>query len=269
MKTPLLLCLAAPLAFAQGEAGRGRYQPIIDAKPFGDMAAQVSADAAADAAEQQRQREEIAQKFRMVGITDLPDGSRKIAFIDETGGAFASYLLGVGETQNGFTLVEADYDAEWATLAKDGLTFTLGLGKGLIEKPAQAEPMAALGPAAAAPAPIRPAAVRPAAAAPAPAQGSFRARLLRREAAKAQAEAKRRAAIGNEIAAENAKIIEAQTQAAARRLQIERIKQGLPPTQPITLTAEEDAELEAAGVFDRQPAAQPEHPDEALSPADP
>ena len=80
---------------------------------------------------------------------------------------------------------------------------------------------------------------------------------------------KRRAAIGNEIAAENAKIIEAQTQAAARRLQIERIKQGLPPTQPITLTAEEDAELEAAGVFDRQPAAQPEHPDEALSPADP
>ena len=269
MKAPLLLCLAAPLALAQGEAGRGRYQPIIDAKPFGDMAAQVSADAAADAAEQQRQREEIAQKFRMVGITDLPDGSRKIAFIDETGGAFASYLLGVGETQNGFTLVEADYDAEWATLAKDGLTFTLGLGKGLIEKPAQAEPMAALGPAAAAPAPIRPAAAAPA---PAPAQGSFRARLLRREAAKAQAEAKRREAIGNEIAAENAKIIEAQTQAAARRLQIERIKQGLPPTRPITLTAEEDAELEAAGVFDRPqaaPAAQPEPPDEALPPANP
>ena len=260
MKAPLLLCLAAPLALAQGEAGRGRYQPIIDAKPFGDMAQQVSAEAAADAAEQQRQREEIAQKFRMVGITDLPDGSRKIAFLDETGGAFASYLLGVGETQNGFTLVEADYEAEWATLAKDGLTFTLGLGKGLIEKPAPAASSAA------------PAAPRPALRAQAPAQGSFRDRLLRREAAKAQAEAKRREAIGNEIAAENAKIIEAQTQAAARRLQIERIKQGLPPTRPITLTAEEDAELEAAGVFDRPqaaPAAQPEPPDEALPPANP
>ena len=183
MKAPLLLCLAAPLALAQGEAGRGRYQPIIDAKPFGDMAQQVSAEAAADAAEQQRQREEIAQKFRMVGITDLPDGSRKIAFLDETGGAFASYLLGVGETQNGFTLVEADYEAEWATLAKDGLTFTLGLGKGLIEKPAPAAPAAA------------PAAPRPALRAQAPAQGSFRDRLLRREAAKAQAEAKRREAI--------------------------------------------------------------------------
>ena len=262
MKAPLLLCLAAPLALAQGEAGRGRYQPIIDAKPFGDMAQQVSAEAAADAAEQQRQREEIAQKFRMVGITDLPDGSRKIAFLDETGGAFASYLLGVGETQNGFTLVEADYDAEWATLAKDGLTFTLGLGKGLIEKPA---PAAEVTPA---PAPTP----RPALRAQAPAQGSFRDRLLRREAAKAQAEAKRREAIGNEIAAENAKIIEAQTQAAARRLQIERIKQGLPPTRPITLTAEEDAELEAAGVFDRPqaaPAAQPEPPHEALPPANP
>ena len=264
MKAPLLLCLAAPLALAHGEAGRGRYQPIIDAKPFGDMAQQVSAEAAADAAEQQRQREEIAQKFRMVGITDLPDGSRKIAFLDETGGAFASYLLGVGETQNGFTLVEADYDAEWATLAKDGLTFTLGLGKGLIEKPAPAASSAALRAAPSAP--------RPARRAQAPAQGSFRDRLLRREAAKAQAEAKRREAIGNEIAAENAKIIEAQTQAAARRLQIERIKQGLPPTRPITLTAEEDAELEAAGVFDRPqaaPAAQPEPPDEALPPANP
>ena len=268
MKAPLLLCLAAPLALAHGEAGRGRYQPIIDAKPFGDMAQQVSAEAAADAAEQQRQREEIAQKFRMVGITDLPDGSRKIAFLDETGGAFASYLLGVGETQNGFTLVEADYEAEWATLAKDGLTFTLGLGKGLIEKPAPAASSASSSASSAA----APAAPRPALRAQAPAQGSFRDRLLRREAAKAQAEAKRREAIGNEIAAENAKIIEAQTQAAARRLQIERIKQGLPPTRPITLTAEEDAELEAAGVFDRPqaaPAAQPEPPDEALPPANP
>ena len=152
MRLPLLLLTLAPLAaFAQSETPpREHYQPIVDAKPFGDVAKQVSAEEAAKAAEEQKQKEEIAQKFRMVGITDYPDGTRKIAFLDETQGV-ASYLLGIGESENGFTLVEADYDAEWATLTKDGLTFTLGLGKGLIEKPdpeEEAAPLAPLAPAA-------------------------------------------------------------------------------------------------------------------------
>ena len=151
MRLFLLLLTLAPLAaFAQSEAPtREHYQPIVDAKPFGDVAKQVSAEEAAKAAEEQKQKEEIAQKFRMVGITDYPDGTRKIAFLDETQG-IASYLLGIGESENGFTLVEADYDAEWATLTKDGLTFTLGLGKGLIEKPdpeEEAAPLAPLTPA--------------------------------------------------------------------------------------------------------------------------
>ena len=121
MRLLLLLLILAPLAvFAQSETPtREHYQPIVDAKPFGDVAKQVSAEEAAKAAEEQKQKEEIAQKFRMVGITDYPDGTRKIAFLDETQG-IASYLLGIGESENGFTLVEADYDAEWATLTKDG-----------------------------------------------------------------------------------------------------------------------------------------------------
>ena len=279
----LLPCLAAYIPLA-AETPRERYQPIIDAKPFGDIA-NLSPDALAALQEEQQQKEEIAKKFRMCGITDMPDGSRKIAFIDETDGQPASYILGIGETQNGFTLLAADYEAERATLSKDGLTFTLGLGKGLIEDtpPAEAD--------AATPTVLRP--QRLGATPPPPAaKGSFRERLLKREAAKAQAETARREAARKIIAAETAKAVEAQTEAAARRLQIERIKQGLPPTRPITLTAEEDAELEAAGVFRQpapaantqtparqQPAAQPENrpaendsqdPDhDALSPADP
>ncbi len=273
MRAWFLLALAAPALLA-AEEPRERYQPIIDAKPFGDMSDLAAVSAAQ--AEEQQQKEEIAKAFRMCGITDMPDGSRKIAFLDETAGAAASYLLAVGETQNGFTLLSADYDAERATLSKDGLTFTLGLGKGLIDDAPQAA-------ADKAPAPA------PAAAPPAPAKGSFRERLLLREAAKAQDAANRRKAIGDEIAAEAAKTLEAKTQAAARRLQIERIKQGLPPTRPITLTPEEDAELEAAGVFRQprqpeerqdaqaQPQQQPDspagdpndHDEEALPPANP
>ena len=277
MRLSLLLLILAPLAvFAQSETPtREHYQPIVDAKPFGDVAKQVSAEEAAKAAEEQKQKEEIAQKFRMVGITDYPDGTRKIAFLDETQGV-ASYLLGIGESENGFTLIEADYDAEWATLTKDGLTFTLGLGKGLIEKPdpeEEAEPLTPLSPAARRVLPQ--AAAQSATAKPAAKSGSFSARLRRREAAKVKAEAERREAIAKDIAAENAKIIQAQSQAQTeRRLQIERIKRGLPPTKPITLTPAEDAELEAAGVFnipEATPAAAPqeETPADAVSPANP
>ena len=277
MRLFLLLLTLAPLAaFAQSEAPtREHYQPIVDAKPFGDVAKQVSAEDAAKAAEEQKQKEEIAQKFRMVGITDYPDGTRKIAFLDETQG-IASYLLGIGESENGFTLVEADYDAEWATLTKDGLTFTLGLGKGLIEKPDPEEEAAPLAPLAPAARRVLPqASAQSATAKPAAKSGSFSARLRRREAAKVKAEAERREALAKDLAAENAKIIQAQSQAQTeRRLQIERIKRGLPPTKPITLTPAEDAELEAAGVFnvpEATPAATPqeETPADAVSPANP
>lgn len=277
MRLFLLLLTLSPLAaFAQSETPpREHYQPIVDAKPFGDVAKQVSAEEAAKAAEEQKQKEEIAQKFRMVGITDYPDGTRKIAFLDETQG-IASYLLGIGESENGFTLVEADYDAEWATLTKDGLTFTLGLGKGLIEKPDPEEEAAPLAPLAPAARRVLPqASAQSATAKPAAKSGSFSARLRRREAAKVKAEAERREAIAKDLAAENAKIIQAQSQAQTeRRLQIERIKRGLPPTKPITLTPAEDAELEAAGVFnvpEATPAATPqeETPADAVSPANP
>ena len=272
----LLLTLAPLVVFALPETPtREHYQPIVDAKPFGDVAKQVSAEEAAKAAEEQKQKEEIAQKFRMVGITDYPDGTRKIAFLDETQG-IASYLLGIGESENGFTLVEADYDAEWATLTKDGLTFTLGLGKGLIEKPDPEEEAAPLAPLAPAARRVLPqASAQSATAKPAAKSGSFSARLRRREAAKVKAEAERREAIAKDLAAENAKIIQAQSQAQTeRRLQIERIKRGLPPTKPITLTPAEDAELEAAGVFnvpEATPAAEPqeETPADAVSPANP
>lgn len=240
---PLVLMMASSL-FAQGLATREQYQPIIDAKPFGDMAKETETDTVA-LAEQQKQKEEIAQKFRMCGITDMPDGTRKIAFLDETTGAMASYLLGEGETQNGFTLITADYDREYATLSKDGLTFTLGLGKGLIDTPADTETLATAEAPAAPKAETAPAPKTAVAKQVKPAkEGSFRSRLLKRRAAQQQAEENEKMALQLRVAT-----MEAERVQANRRAQIERIKQGLAPTQPIQLTPEEDAELEAAGVF--------------------
>lgn len=240
----LLVLMMASSLFAQGLATREQYQPIIDAKPFGDMAKETETDTVA-LAEQQKQKEEIAQKFRMCGITDMPDGTRKIAFLDETAGAMASYLLGEGETQNGFTLVTADYDREYATLTKDGLTFTLGLGKGLIDTPPDAEALTTAEAPAAPKAETAPAPKNVVAKQAKPAkEGSFRSRLLKRRAAQQQAEENEKMALQLRVAT-----MEAERVQANRRAQIERIKQGLAPTQPIQLTPEEDAELEAAGVF--------------------
>lgn len=253
MKASLTLLGICIAGFASATLSpRDDYQPIIDAKPFGDMAA-VADTNTASVMEQQKQKEEIAQKFRMCGITDMPDGSRKIAFLDETAGTVASYLLAVGETENGFTLVSADYDREYATLSKDGLTFTLGLGKGLIDAP----PADTEG--------VHPVVVRKietssakAAAPEKPVRGmSFKARLLKRQQEK-EAAAK---AAREQVAAEGDAVSRAKAvMAEARRKQIERIKQGLAPTEPITLTPEEDAELEAAGVFGSpEPVPEPEH----------
>ncbi len=231
------------LGVAQGFAleERATYQPIIDAKPFGDVAEVVDERATEKAAEEQKQKEEIAQKFRMCGITDTPDGQRKIAFLDETSGSVASYILAVGESENGFTLISADYDREHATLTKAGLTFTLGLGKGLIDTPPQVEEETEATTPPPAPAKIN---VRQARALPQSKAkgGSFKARLLQRQAAKAEAEQAKQAELQAAMTQ--------QLEAANRRKEIERIKQGLAPTTPITLTAEEDAELVAAGVFD-------------------
>lgn len=222
---------------------KASYQPIIDAKPFGELAAQVGTSSVTQV-EQQKQREEIARKFRMCGIADLPDGTRKIAFLDETSGQPVSCLLSVGETQNGFTLLSADYEREYATLKKDGIMLTLGLGKGLIEVPEVSPAASAVegkmdvvssrkssetvpGDRGSQSKSVRP---------------SFRARLLQRQAQRVEAEQTKRQAL-EAGATEKAKAF------AERRIQIERIKQGLAPTVPIVLTVAEDAELEAAGAF--------------------
>ncbi len=220
------------------------YQPIIDVKPFGEMGT-LNKASPQQLLEEQKQKEEIASKFRMCMITDLPDGSRKIAFVDETNKNVQFYSLAIGESNNGFTLVAADYDREYATLEKDGLVFTLGLGRGLIDQPPEIEEETLVESKTPS---IEQVEIKPQRSAKIarsipPAKGSFRDRLLQRTAEKEAATRKAEAAV---------KTAEAERAKAERRVQIERIKQGLAPTKPIELTPEEDQELQAAGVFDER-----------------
>jgi hypothetical protein len=259
MKRPcfiLLLLLCASIAQA-GLDERPAYQPIIDVKPFGEMG-QIRKATPEQLIEEQKQKEAIAQKFRMCGVTDRPDGQRAIACTDETSRTLAYYILAEGESQNGFMLLCADYEREYATLQKDGLTFTLGLGKGLIDEPPQLD------------APIESPEIdlvqvnsqkdkrHTLTTATPPKKGSYRERLLKREAAKKEKEAQAQAAATKALEAQAEKL-----KAQERRLQIERIKRGLAPTTPIVLTPEEDRELAEAGVFNEPNEA--EAPDEAIA----
>ncbi len=260
---PALFCCAA--LGAQGMRSLQKhefdyYQVIVDRLPFGDIteAPAAAVPLSVQQAQEQKNREEIAARLFMCGITITPQNELCAAFVDSTVSPAISYLLTVGESKNGFQLLAADRMKETATVLReeDGLELTFKLGKGLLQP--EGDELAAAPPPVAAPATALRRALTPgspgAIPAPTDAEPSFKERLAAREAAKDEAErtkkaaedAARSAAMQDELARKAAELVAAEK----RREEIERIKRGEEPSAPIKLTAEEDAELVREGVFD-------------------
>jgi hypothetical protein len=129
------------------------YQPILDRMPFGAMPAvapPVSPEqvaAAVTEAEVAAEQQALAKQVTMSAVNITPKGHTTIGFTDRSVNPPASYYLRVGESAGGWTVKDADFDDELATLEKDGVTITLKLGEGLVETPAAA-PAAGAPPAA-------------------------------------------------------------------------------------------------------------------------
>ena len=236
-----------------------RYEIIIDRKPFGTPPPAAAAPAAVDnAAVQQAQEEQkLARQINMVAVNKTPAGKTAVGFIDKSEKPERNYYLNVGETVNGFTVVEASYEDETATLRKDEVTITLKLGQGLVKGGAPAPAPAA----GAAPARVPPVTAPPPRPNPPPAAAgaqrtltseSFRERLARQRAAREAAEAARqkRAVLDAEARAE--KITKDELEKATREINLNLIRQGMKPISPVTLTPEEDAEMVRLGVFESQ-----------------
>ena len=125
--------------------------------PFGELPphfgepppAAPSKDEAQTLAEQQR----LAKQINMSCINITPDGSTAIGFTDLGEKPPQNYYLLVGASAGGWTVLQADYDEEWAQIEKSGVAITLKLGAGLIEAPPvpAAVPSAATGVARVAP----------------------------------------------------------------------------------------------------------------------
>lgn len=119
-----------------------RYQPILDRMPFGPMPSGLNPDGTVGdgsgeqvqtPVEVQVEQQQLARQVKMSCVNISPDGETMIGFTDLSGKPQKNYYLAVGESSDGWSIEDADYDQEWAKLKKDGVEITVQLGKGLID----------------------------------------------------------------------------------------------------------------------------------------
>jgi len=127
-------CFAKPDAGAYAKPDFDTYQPILDRMPFGAVpdTSAVNQGPVVDPNEQ-RKKEMLARQVNMSAVNIMPDGRTAIGFTDLSAKPPVNHYLHVGESSDGWTVVDADYDEETATIKKDGVEIALQLGKGLIE----------------------------------------------------------------------------------------------------------------------------------------
>jgi hypothetical protein len=93
-----------------------RYQVILDRQPFGSETALAGAGAPGGAASAAAA---AVNALKMSAIIEDNSGQIVVGILDPQQNA--SYMLKVGETENGIELLEADYTAERAKIRKDDL----------------------------------------------------------------------------------------------------------------------------------------------------
>ena len=117
------------------------YQPILDRMPFG-APPPVAGSMNPEQLEQQRSEEllqaeqqQVAKQIAFTALNVTPRGRTTVGFVDRSVNPPESYYLEVGASAQGWTVVDADYNANWAQFEKDGVTITMHLHKGLIDGP--------------------------------------------------------------------------------------------------------------------------------------
>ncbi len=130
----LLSVLASPAWAIYTLHDRPYYSVIISRKPFGDMATAKAQEEAAAVPEQDPVKvEEESNKINLCAMTYTYDGREAVGLIDNGIEPPAYITLFKGEVSNGLELLLVDVEEEYATFRRDGGTFTLGLGLGLLE----------------------------------------------------------------------------------------------------------------------------------------
>lgn len=267
-----LAFLAAQALHAQSLLPLSDYQVILDRKPFGELgkpkdagADAEASQAAAEAAQAERDQQSLAQQLDLVAVNVTLRGTVSVGLVDKSVNPARSIYLAVGESDSGYTVESADYTAETATISKGGVKVTLKLGRGLVEGGGEAATGdAAAGGAAAAGEAAGPeqrrqvprALRRPGA----PGAAGYRSAIMERRraenAAADEAESRRRE---HEVE----RLRQASDKAAAKRehdMNYQLLLEGKEPVSEIHLTPEEERELESRGLLAPADSAPPAGP---------
>ncbi len=81
-----------------------------------------------DAAKMKVEQDKLAATFSWTAINITPDGKTAIGFTDLSAKPPANYYMTVGESANDWTVVEADYATETATIQKGEVSISLKFG---------------------------------------------------------------------------------------------------------------------------------------------
>ncbi len=122
-RNTILILLASAALCRANEEGFSRYQLILDKQPFGQEPPE--ADIVQVPASQS-----FARNLRLSMLFEGPDGTTRAGIVDNS--TKKSYILRVGEPQDGFEMVEADIRTSEAMVKKDNevALFKLEAGAG-------------------------------------------------------------------------------------------------------------------------------------------
>lgn len=119
-----MLLLPAAMLRASADPGFERYKVIVDKRPFGDEP--IEAEPV-----QISLNQSFARNLRLSMLFEGADGDVRVGVVDAKNSK--SYILSVGESQDGLELVEADLNASEAMLRKDNEVALFKLESGEIE----------------------------------------------------------------------------------------------------------------------------------------
>jgi hypothetical protein len=221
-----------------------RYQGILDREPFGSVpvapapSAETTGDRMAD------EPPPFTKNLRMCAITETEEYGVRVGIVDISAKPPLSYLMRVGEAQDGLELVDADFDREGALLKKDGLMYWMYLdgSRGAGEGGAHTS--------AAAPFPGAPRSAPPPAFQPRPAVAAAQAASYAERLKKRREINDERRRLSDERESLGPEALKKQLQ----EYQMELIRAGgeLGPPLPIPLTKEMDDKLVSEGVLPPQ-----------------
>jgi hypothetical protein len=126
--------IGSTIALAEGALKpKPFYELIITSEPFGPMAIEAEVVVEEEPAQDPVKVQEESSKIQLCAMTYTPDGRTAVGLIDNGTNPPGYITLFDGDVSNGLELILSDLDEEFATFTRDGVTFTLKLGLGLIE----------------------------------------------------------------------------------------------------------------------------------------